>query len=93
MKQYENVSNLFTAYPYEWEDFESGKEKTKMVVDEETFQPKYETTTEKSLSPQRIFVQVTILIHQISAAKIRRFTNLTRRRLSSFLELVRNVFA
>jgi hypothetical protein len=32
-KRYENVSNLFMAYPYLWEDSDSGKKECKMVMD------------------------------------------------------------
>jgi len=40
-KQYENVSNLFMAYPYVWDDANSGKAKTKMRINPETNQPYY----------------------------------------------------
>ena len=53
-KKYENVSNLFMAYPYEWENSDSGKEKIKMKIDEDTNQPIYDSK-KKHISPQRIF--------------------------------------
>jgi len=40
-KRYENVSNLFIAYPYVWDDADSGKEKNKMRINPETNQPYY----------------------------------------------------
>ncbi|MDR0326830.1 MAG: hypothetical protein LBI05_00890 [Planctomycetaceae bacterium] len=52
-KRYENVSNLFMAYPYQWEDSDSGKEDTKLVFDPHTGQPQYTYTN--NVSPQRIF--------------------------------------
>ena len=56
-KEYENVSNLFIAYPYDWEDSDSGKENIKMKLDEEGY-PYYLTEIEgKPVVPkaQRIF--------------------------------------
>ena len=53
-KEYENVSNVFVAYPYEWEDSASGKENIKMKWDEETNQPIYDKDA-SNLSVQRIF--------------------------------------
>ena len=57
-KSYENVSNLFMAYPYEWDNSSTGnsiikKENVKLKFDSETHQPKYEL--KKNVSPQRIF--------------------------------------
>ena len=53
-KQYENVSNLFMAYPYEWEDTSLGRKDTKMKLDSDTNQPLYDKNA-KNVSPQRIF--------------------------------------
>ena len=54
LKEYENVSPLFMAYPYKWDNAESGKEHTKMRIDSETNQPRYDADA-KNVSPQRIF--------------------------------------
>jgi len=54
--RYENVSNLFMAYPYEWEDSDSGKEKIKMKIDPETHQPAYRTHKRHQLLPSLEFV-------------------------------------
>jgi len=40
-KSYENVSNLFMAFPYEFKDSDWGKKNIKMVIEEESQQPKY----------------------------------------------------
>jgi hypothetical protein len=53
-KKYENVSNLFMAYPYEWRDTHSGKKNGTFMYDTKTFQPVYNTDVEE-VSPQRIF--------------------------------------
>ena len=53
-KRYENVSNLFLAYPYQWQDSDSGKKEIKLDFDDKTHQPKYRTSA-KNVSPQRIF--------------------------------------
>ncbi|MDR0326728.1 MAG: hypothetical protein LBI05_00375 [Planctomycetaceae bacterium] len=56
-KQYENVSNLFMAYPYEWRTSESGKEDATFLVDSEN-QPFYVVAINDEpvkASPQRIF--------------------------------------
>jgi hypothetical protein len=54
-KRYENVSNLFMAYPYKWKSASSGSKKdTEMRLDSETNQPLYDTKA-KNISPQRIF--------------------------------------
>jgi hypothetical protein len=52
-KRYENVSPLFMAYPYVWEDSDSGKENCKMCFDPSTGQPMYAYAS--NVSPQRIF--------------------------------------
>ena len=52
-KQYENVSHLFMAYPYQWEEAGSGKENTKMRLNPLTGQPLYAPAS--NVSPQRIF--------------------------------------
>ena len=40
-RRYENVSNLFAAYPYAWEHSDKGKANTKMRITAETHQPRY----------------------------------------------------
>jgi len=54
MKKYENVSNLFMAYPYEWKNSDSGKENGDIKRDEITKYPLYNINTE-NVSAQRIF--------------------------------------
>lgn len=47
-KEYENVSTLFTAYPYLWQNASQGEKKNiKMMIDLETSQPKYYTHFDK----------------------------------------------
>lgn len=52
-KRFENVSSLFMAYPYDWHDSDSGKEKVKMKLDSDN-QPLYKDKS-KHVSAQRIF--------------------------------------
>jgi len=53
-KQYENVSSLFMAYPYLWDNSGTGKRDTKMRLNPMTQQPLYDLNA-KNISPQRIF--------------------------------------